>query len=519
MLGIKLTRSFILMGVLMAVFAMAAVACSSDKAEPAQPALSEEQLRSIVSDAVAQAQPAPQQQISSQEISTMVSSAMAAMASSQVSAMESVTSSQVSAMEIQSMVESAVSEAASQGASPEEIQAMVESAVMAATADSVTGEDIGTAIDRAVRDAQAGMLTSADVKAAVEGAREGAVTSADVEAAVSSAVSAAALNTLTAKEIEEIVSKALEDRAMMEEVPKETIIFSDLNWPSAQVQNRITQYIIEHGYGYPTDVILGGTLPNFQGLQNGDIDVALEVWLPNQSLGWRQAVELGEVVSVGIGGLEDWQSTFVIPKYLADANPDLKTPQDLAKPEFQSLFATAETGGKARLVGCLSTWSCSIINAEQVAVYGLEDHVDIITPGSSEAVDADLYATYRKQDPWLGYMWGTGNPAILLDLVRLEEVPYTEACWATDKACGFSESQVLKAVHKSLLPRAPDVVQFLQNWKMDVVTYKSIFRWMDPIDAEASEAAVWYLNTYDVWEDWVTVEARARVKAALASEA
>ena len=509
MLSYKVTRPFILMGLMLAVFAITAVSCAAEETPaPAQPALSEEQLRSIVSEAVAQAQPAPQQQVSGDEISAMVTAAMGAM-----------TSSQVSASEIQSMVENAVAGAAAEGATPEQIQSMVESAVMAASADAVTGDDVQSAISQAVRSAQAGMITSADVKAAVEGAREGAVTSADVEAAVSSAVSAATLNTLTAEEIEEIVSKALEDRAMMEEVPKEPIIFSDLNWPSAQVQNRITQYIIEHGYGYPTEVILGGTLPNFQGLQNGDIDVALEVWLPNQSLGWQRAVELGEVVSVGIGGLEDWQSTFVVPKYIADANPDLKTPQDLAKPEFQSLFATAETGGKARLVGCLSTWACSMINAEQVAVYGLEDHVEIITPGSSEAVDAELYTIYGKQDPWLGYMWGTGNPAILLDLVRLEEVPYTEACWATDKACGFSESQVLKAVHKSLLPKAPDVVQFLQNWKMDVDTYKSIFRWMDPINAEASEAAIWYLNTYNVWEDWVTDEARARVRVALAEEA
>ena len=322
----------------MAVFAITAVACASEETpeEPAQPALSEEQLRSIVSDAVAQAQPAPQQQVSGDEISAMVTAAMGAM-----------TSSQVSASEIQSMVENAVSGAAAEGATPEQIQSMVESGGYGRHCRRGYRRrcSIGNFSWR-LEDAQAGMITSEDVKAAVEGAREGAVTSADVEAAVSSAVSAATLNTLTAEEIEEIVSKALEDRAMMEEVPKEPIIFSDLNWPSAQVQNRITQYIIEHGYGYPTEVILGGTLPNFQGLQNGDIDVALEVWLPNQSLGWQRAVELGEVVSVGIGGLEDWQSTFVVPKYIADANPDLKTPQDLAKPEFQSLFATAETGGQ-----------------------------------------------------------------------------------------------------------------------------------------------------------------------------
>ena len=39
---------------------------------------------------------------------------------------------------------------------------------------------------------------------------------------------------------------------------EETIVFSDLNWTSPQVQNRIAQYIVEHGYGYPTDVIFGG---------------------------------------------------------------------------------------------------------------------------------------------------------------------------------------------------------------------------------------------------------------------
>ena len=115
MLGIRLTRTFILMGVIMAVFAITAVACASEPEEPAQPALSEEQLRSIVSDAVAQAQPAPQQQVSGDEISSMVAAAMGAM-----------TSSQVSASEIQSMVENAVAGAAAEGATPEQIQSMVE---------------------------------------------------------------------------------------------------------------------------------------------------------------------------------------------------------------------------------------------------------------------------------------------------------------------------------------------------------------------------------------------------------
>ena len=369
---------------------------------------------------------------------------------------------------------------------------------MEAQEDMVTSEDVKSAISSAVMEAQEGMVTSKDVQ---------------------SAVMEAAANSLTAMEIQEIVAKALEERAMMMEEPKDTIVFSDLNWTSAQVQNRVAQYIVEHGYGYPTDVILGATIPNFQGLQKGDIHVTLEIWLPNQSIGWEKAIELGEVVSVGTSLVGDWQSTFVVPKYIADANPDLKTPQDLMKPKFQELFASADSRGKARHVACVIGWSCEQVNTQQIETYGLGDSLHVINPGSQEAMFAEIYGAYEKEEPWLGYMWGTGDPALKLDLVRLEEPPYTKECWDGDRGCAFAESLVLVAVHKSLLPRAPDVIGMLQNWEFSIDLYKSIFQWMDANPgSEASQAAVWFLKNNKVWESWVTSEAARAVNAALAGE-
>ena len=319
--------------------------------------------------------------------------------------------------------------------------------------------------------------------------------------------------TVIEKVVETVVVMQMEEAA-----PKETIVFSDLNWTSAQVQNRIAQYILENGYGYPTDVILGATIPNFQGFQKGDIHVTMEIWLPNQSLGWEKALEIGDVVSVGTSLVGDWQSTFVIPKYVADANPGLKTPQDLLKPEYQELFSTADSRGKARLVACVIGWSCEVVNTEQIEAYGLTDAVHVISAGSQEAMFAEVYAAYAKEEPWLGYMWGTGDPGLKLDLVRLEEAAYTKECWDADKACAFDTSLVLVAVHKSLLPRAPDVVAMLQNWEFSIDIYKSIFQWTDANPgSEASEAAVWFLNNNKVWESWVTPEAAAKVNAALGS--
>ena len=512
MLGVKLTRSFILMGVLMLVFAVTAVACSEPEPAPAAaPALSEDQLRSIVSDAVAQSQPAPQQQVTAEEISSMVASTVG-------SAMGDVTSSQVTASEIQSMVESAVAAAAAEGATPAEMQAMVEGAVAAATANAVTGDDVQSAIAMAVRDAQAGMLTSADVDKAVSSAvmmaAEGSLTAEDVK----SILSEGAQDALTEEQVAAIVSQALEDRdAMMMMESRETIVFSDLNWASAQVQNRIAQYIVEKGYGYPTDVVFGATLPLFNGLRVGDIHVNMEIWLPNQAEAWMEAQGLGQVVSIGRSLGNDWQSAFVIPAYLQEQYPELDSVEDLKDEQYKSLFATAESGGQARLVSCVIGWNCESVNVAQITGYGLDEHIHVVNPGDSAAADADLYGKYEKQEPWLGYMWGTGAPALLLDLVRLEEPAYTAECWFTTKACAYEDATILIAVGPDILSRAPDVVSMLRNWGFNIDQYKRVAAWQNEnSDATANDAALWWLSgNTDVWRAWVTPEAASHIRAAL----
>ena len=147
---------------------------------------------------------------------------------------------------------------------------------------------------------------------------------------------------------------------------KETLVFSDLNWASAQVQNRIAQYIVEMGYEHPTDAVLGATLPLFQGLRRGDTHITMEIWLPNQDEAWAEAQTAGEVVSLGPSLGSDWQSAFVIPAYLQEEYPDLDSIDDLTDDRFKALFATAETGGKARLVSCVIGWACEEINVAQI---------------------------------------------------------------------------------------------------------------------------------------------------------
>jgi glycine betaine/proline transport system substrate-binding protein len=529
--------------------------------------VSASEIQAMVESAVAGAAP---EGASPEQIQSMVESAVMAATADAVTGADiqsaismAVMESQegmVTSAEIQSMVENAVSSAAMEGASPQELQAMVQSAVGAITADAITAEDVQAAISMAVMESQEGMVTGKDVEAAVSMAvmesQEGMVTGKDVEAAVSMAVMESQKGMVTGKDVEAavsmavmqaqegmvtaedvknildegaqdalteeqvaaIVSKALEDRDMMMEMEaRETVIFSDLNWTSAQVQNRIAQYIVDKGYGYPTDVVFGATLPLFNGLRNGDTDVTMEIWLPNQNEAWMEAQAAGEVVSIGESLGKDWQSAFVIPAYLQEQYPDLDSVEDLKMDKYKALFATAETGGKARLVSCVIGWACETVNASQIMGYGLDDHVHVINPGDSAASNADLYGKYEKMEPWLGYQWGTNDPPLLLDLVRLEEPAYSDECWFTTKACGYEDATILIAVRPEILSRAPDVVSMLRNWGFDLSRFKTVAAWQsDNADATVNDSALWWLNSnIDIWSDWVTDDAASAISAAL----
>ena len=300
---------------------------------------------------------------------------------------------------------------------------------------------------------------------------------------------------------------------------KETIVFSDLNWTSAQFQNRVAQYIVEMGYGHATEVVFGSTLPLFQGLRRGDSHVTMEIWLPNQDEAWMDALAAGEVVSIGESLGKDWQSAFVIPAYLQERYPDLDSVEDLKDDRYKALFATAETGGKARLVSCVIGWSCEVVNAKQIEGYGLSDHVHVVNPGDGAAANADLYGAYEKREPWLGYQWGTNDPAVELDLVQLEEPPYSDECWFTTKACAYEPATILIAVHPDLPGMAPGVVDMLRAWDMNIERYQAVGKWRrENSDVAINDTALWWLNANpDVWAGWVTPEAAEAIKAALAA--
>ena len=301
--------------------------------------------------------------------------------------------------------------------------------------------------------------------------------------------------------------------AMEKEVPKETIVFADLNWDSAQMQNAIARFIVDNGYGYPTDAIFGATVPLWEGLIKGDIQVTMEIWLPNQNAVWEPALAKGEVIPVGKSLDDNWQSAFVVPTYVVEANPDLKTVQDIRN--YVDLFKTAESEGKANLVTCVAGWACEGVNADKLKAYGLDDVINLQVPGGAAALFASLEGAYAKKEPWLGYMWGPTKTAAELDLTILKE----DECIGDagpGTGCAYPTAKVRIAIHPSLIGRAPEVVEFLRKWDYTAAVDVAAAGYMADSGADFADTALWFLeNQATAWTQWVPADVAEKVKAAL----
>ena len=411
------------------------------------------------------------------------------------------------------------------GLTAEDVKQAVREEIQAAPQqESLTAEDVQKIVQDVMMEADTGeeepALTAQEVQQIVQSAMEAqagmamedALSAEDVQKIVQDAMMASAMmeESLTPEEIEQIVQDAMMAGAMMMEGPKEVIVFADLNWDSAQIQNAIARYIVENGYGYPTDAKFGGSIPLWQGLLGGDVDVFMEAWLPNIQDLWDAALADGSIIPVGKSLDDNWQSAFVVPTYLVEQNPTLVTVQDLEA--HKDLFK--QEGGKIVHWTCLSNWGCSKVNAGQVEAYGLGDLLEIKDPGSQAGLFASLEGAYAKGEAWLGYLWGPSKPAAELDLTLLEE----PACGVGQEpiaGCAYGIASIRIAVHPTLV-RAPEIIEFLRRWDFSAEVDVAANSYKAEAEATFEETAIWFLKNHEgSWTKWVPSDVAANVKAAL----
>ena len=113
------------------------------------------------------------------------------------------------------------------------------------------------------------------------------------------------------------------------------VSITEMNWASASVVTNVAKFIMEQGYGCKVSVVPSDTVPAATSLaENGEPDIATEMWI-NSAPVYQKLEAEGKVRTISNvlsdGGAEHW----LIPKYLADKHPELKTIEGvLANPEL-----------------------------------------------------------------------------------------------------------------------------------------------------------------------------------------
>jgi ABC-type proline/glycine betaine transport system substrate-binding protein len=264
-------------------------------------------------------------------------------------------------------------------------------------------------------------------------------------------------------------------------------------------------------------------------LSEGEVDLFMEMWQQNWLDYYNEQVAAGTIENGGEvyeGGPQFW----VIPQWVHEEY-NINTVEDMK--DHWELFKDPEDPSKGAFLNCIVGWQCEAINAVKMEAYGLDEVYNLITPGSSGALEAALAGPQKKNEPVFGYYWAPTPLMGMYDWYVLEEPAYNADLWdeivaAKDdeslrplaEACAYETLPIDKGFNKDFKTKAPDLYTMLKkmNVGLEALNKGTAYAKENEIQ-DWSKVAIWYLENYEsTWKTWVTDDAYDKIKDALAAE-
>ncbi|RCK50766.1 ABC transporter substrate-binding protein [Thalassospira profundimaris] len=306
-----------------------------------------------------------------------------------------------------------------------------------------------------------------------------------------------------------------------------TVTIASMNWQSAEVLSNLDKIILDEGYGCDAEITIGDTVPTITSMtERGEPDIAPEAWIDLLPDVVKRGTEEGRIINVGSPLPEGGQQGWWIPKYFADAHPDIKTVSDALK--HPELFPYDENPGKGAIFNGPQGWGGTVVTSQLYWAYNAQDAgFVLVDTGSAAGLDGSIAQAYEKKQAWLGYYWA---PTALLGkypMVKLDfAVPYDAAEW---KRCNTVEDcpdpkpnkwptdTIATLVAKPFHDKAsPEVLEYLGKRSWSNETVSKLMAWMTDNQATGEDGAKHFLReNKDIWTKWVTPDAAKKIEAAL----
>ncbi len=304
------------------------------------------------------------------------------------------------------------------------------------------------------------------------------------------------------------------------------VTIASMNWPSAEVAAEIDKIILNEGYDCDAELVAGDTMPTFTSMEaKGEPDMAPELWVNAVREPLDKALESGKLLEAAEilpdGGVEG----FWIPKYVADANPEIKTVADaLERPD---LFPAPEDDSKGAVYNCPAGWNCQILTDNLYRAYeGDSKGFTLVDTGSAAGLDGSIANAYEKKEGWLGYYWAPTSILGRYEMVKLDiDAEHDKKEWDTctavldcedPKINAWAKSEIFSVVTDSFAEKAGVAMDYVGKRKWSNETVNELLAWMSENQATGEDGAYHFLETKeDVWSEWVSPEVAERIKEAL----
>lgn len=307
------------------------------------------------------------------------------------------------------------------------------------------------------------------------------------------------------------------------------IHFGDITWESGSLTTEILRFIVEKGYGYPTDTLPGSTVSMEVALARNDIQVIAEEWA-GRSPAWVKAEQAGQVFSIG-DTVKHADEGWYVPAYVIKGDeqrgikalaPDLHAVDDLKR--YAAVFKDPESPDKGRFLNSPSGWTSETVNSQKLKAYGLDALYVNFRSGSGAALDAEITSSIRRGKPVLFYYWSPTPLMGRYQLVRLEEPAFDAQAWATLTDASNPQpvgtrslpAKLSIGVSAAFRQQYPDLVTFFAKVDLPIDTLNAALANMNEQRQQPSAAAQAFLKAHPaIWHAWLPTEVAAKVEAAL----
>ena len=302
------------------------------------------------------------------------------------------------------------------------------------------------------------------------------------------------------------------------------IDIAEMTWPSAAALAHIHALILDKGYGCNVEIVTGDTVPTSASmLSRGRPAVAPELWTSVIKDSWEKGVEEGKVLDLGPAITDGTVEGWFIPRYVQEANPELKTAQDvIARPD---LFPDPEDVTQGRLYSCPPGWACELSTTALFEAFEMDKDWNLFSAGSGGALDASIARAFIREEPILFYYWGPTAILGKFDAVQLdlgEAKPEVYAC-NTNSDCdqpaavtAYPSSPAVIGAAAWIKQEAPAIADYFSKVGLTNAQISELLVYGDENKADAETTALNFLKTKsDVWKSWVPGDIAEKVEASL----